>query len=110
MMHGYETATPVERVQTTCRSLQDIIDARSDELTDGVAKALSDVIMRLHQQAPQWQSWRPRDADEDDSWLLNDALDGSEELRAEERRKRARQAERRRLSLAGRSAEALAVQ
>ena len=109
-INGYVTTTPVERVQAACRNLQDIIDARSDELTEGVAKALSDVIMRLHQQAPQWQSWRRREEEEDDSWLENDALDGSEELRAEERRKRVRQAERRRLSSAGRSAEALAVQ
>jgi len=109
-MNGYVTTTPVERVQAACRNLQDIIDARSDELTEGVAKALSDVIMRLHQQVPQWQSWRRREEEEDDSWLENDALDGSEELRAEERRKRVRQAERRRLSSAGRSAEALAVQ
>ena len=50
-MNGYVTTTPVERVQAACRNLQDIIDARSDELTEGVAKALSDVIMRLHLQA-----------------------------------------------------------
>ena len=37
-MNGYVTTTPVERVQAACRNLQDIIDARSDELTEGVAK------------------------------------------------------------------------
>lgn len=100
---------PVERVRAYCRTLQSILDERCEELTDGVVKELSDVLMKMHQEAPQWQSWHgdPR-LEQMESWL-NDELGGSDLMRREEQRKRARQAERRRLSLAGDIAGARAV-
>ena len=91
---------PVERVRNYCRTMQGILDEHSEELTDGLVKALSDVLMKMHQEAPEWQSWQADPHLERMELWVDDELD-SDFMREEERRKRARQAERRRLVLAG---------
>lgn len=48
---------PVEHIQEHVRSIQNLIDEHTDQMSDSVVKMLSDALMKLHQEASDWYAW-----------------------------------------------------